>query len=384
VRRYATSADVASARLALADGGTGLSGEPIGRCAGGAAFVFDPFAAYAAGLVANPNVLVAGSIGTGKSTAVKMLLARALARGARAVVLDPKGEYSPLAAHCAGEVVAFGPGAGHGLSPFRGEGAADAAVAESIVSTVLERPLSEEERFALAGATEGDGDEGPLRRALERLRGQLVSREPSPERSIALALRRVCEGDLAGVCDGDGTRRETASLVVLDLSSVWGTDRFALSALVAIATARAIVDDPGRAGYLVIDEAWAVLADDATSKWLQGSWKLARTRATSHVLVLHRWSDAMSAAPAGSARRARVLGLLRDCDSALVMRQDHGELVTLREALGLSDAEGSALVGLGRGECLARFGRHRSLVRLAPNATDLALTDTDEAMRAAW
>jgi polynucleotide 5'-kinase involved in rRNA processing len=45
--------------------------------------VFDPFDAYAAGLVSNPNVIVAGSIGAGKSTIVKMLCDRALCRGRR-------------------------------------------------------------------------------------------------------------------------------------------------------------------------------------------------------------------------------------------------------------------------------------------------------------
>jgi type IV secretory pathway VirB4 component len=383
VNRFATSADVASTRLALADGGTGLVGDAVGRCRGGARFVFDPFTAYAAGLVANPNVLVAGAIGTGKSTLVKMLLARALARGARAVVLDPKGEYAPLAAATGGDVVDFTPGAGRGLSPFTGDSTTDGAVAESVLAAVLERPLSEEERFALATALETGDPSGPLRGAFESLRSHLAGRDPSPERSLALALRRSLEGDLAGIVEGAAGGTARSSLVVLDLSSVWGTERFALSALVAMAAARSIVDDAARAGYLVIDEAWAVLADDATSRWLQGSWKLARARATSHVLVLHRWSDAHSAAPAGSARRARVTGLLRDCDSALIMRQDHGELATLRESIGLGELEAATVVALGRGELLARYGRHRSLVRITPSESDLALIDTDAAMRAA-
>ena len=45
----------------------------------------------------NPNMIVAGSIGAGKSTVVKMVLDRALERGRRVVVIDPKGEYGQLA-----------------------------------------------------------------------------------------------------------------------------------------------------------------------------------------------------------------------------------------------------------------------------------------------
>ena len=63
----------------------------------GGPFVLDPFDAYGAGLVSNPNVVVAGSIGAGKSTVVKMMVDRALERGRRVVVVDPKGEYADLA-----------------------------------------------------------------------------------------------------------------------------------------------------------------------------------------------------------------------------------------------------------------------------------------------
>jgi hypothetical protein len=42
----------------------------------GGAFVFDPFRAYANGLVTNPNMAIFGSPGQGKSALVKTLLSR--------------------------------------------------------------------------------------------------------------------------------------------------------------------------------------------------------------------------------------------------------------------------------------------------------------------
>ncbi len=39
----------------------------------GGTFSFDPFAAYAAGLITNPNLLVLGEVGSGKSTIAKLL-----------------------------------------------------------------------------------------------------------------------------------------------------------------------------------------------------------------------------------------------------------------------------------------------------------------------
>ncbi|MDE3222357.1 MAG: DUF87 domain-containing protein, partial [Acidobacteriota bacterium] len=96
---WATSEDLGTFGLPAHDAGTGLVGAPLGDAQFGDPFVLDVFDAYQAGLITNPNVVVAGAIGAGKSTVVKMQLRRALARGRRVVVLDPKGEYGPLARH---------------------------------------------------------------------------------------------------------------------------------------------------------------------------------------------------------------------------------------------------------------------------------------------
>src|SRR6202012_342398 len=82
---WATSHDLVSLRLPAHDAGTGLPGEPLGEAQYGSSFALDAFDAYGAGLVSNPNVVVAGSIGAGKSTVVKMQIERALRRGRRAV-----------------------------------------------------------------------------------------------------------------------------------------------------------------------------------------------------------------------------------------------------------------------------------------------------------
>ena len=200
MRRWSTSAEIAATRPLLADGGSGLTGEPLGTCARGGALAYDPFAAYGASLVTNPNVLVAGAIGTGKSTVVKMLVARGLRRGSRVAVLDPKGEYSALARHFDGEVVDFSPGSRHGLSPFVGDAATDAATSESFLAVVLERPLTEDERFVLCerfAALSGDDARRPLRALAEDLAGHLTKRSGAPERTLALALRRLVDDQIS-------------------------------------------------------------------------------------------------------------------------------------------------------------------------------------------
>src|SRR4029078_494476 len=87
-------------------------GVPVGVDAfSGGLFCFDPWALYAAGELTNPNVLLAGVIGQGKSALAKSLAVRSITAG-RAVYVpgDPKGEWAPVAEAMGGTVVRLGTG----------------------------------------------------------------------------------------------------------------------------------------------------------------------------------------------------------------------------------------------------------------------------------
>ena len=81
-----------------AGGGLGGRGAFIGRDASGGAFCFDPWVLYDEGALDDPNAIVIGKLGQGKSALVKTLLWRMLLFGRRAFVLDVKREYGPLCA----------------------------------------------------------------------------------------------------------------------------------------------------------------------------------------------------------------------------------------------------------------------------------------------
>ncbi|MGH9019675.1 MAG: helicase HerA domain-containing protein, partial [Acidimicrobiales bacterium] len=167
---WATSADLVALRMPVHDAGTGLEGRPLGRCARGGEFVFDPFDAYAAGLITNPNVVVAGSIGAGKSTVVKMLVDRALDRGRRCVVIDPKGEYADLARVHGVSSVSLGRGAW--CDPLPENDTEALALIRAILSSALGAPLGAEEHYALDDAWESVGAPRP-RRAFAALADRL-------------------------------------------------------------------------------------------------------------------------------------------------------------------------------------------------------------------
>ena len=347
--------------------------------------MFDPFDAYATGLVTNPNMIVAGSIGSGKSTVVKMLLDRALMRGRRAVVIDPKGEYAQLAASYGVRSVALGRDGW--CSPFGDDDHQDRELLRALLASAQGQSLTNEQHFVLDELWRGLATPRPrriLRALLDQVRDHLVCEGVSTRRSLALTLHRFVYGDLAGLFDGDGEPLVFGgALTVVDLSAQWSQSTLSVAALSAVAAARQVVARQRDQGYLVLDEAWALLGDPHALRWLQGSWKLARSKGLSHVLVLHRWSDVAAAGDLGSAQRERARGLLRECETAWLFRQPPDESREMASALGLSSREERYLSALAKGTALVRYGAHRSLVRLTPDERDGRIIDTDAAMRPA-
>ena len=381
---WATSQDLASLRLPAHDAGTALVGRALGRAQFGPDFVLDPFDAYAAGLVSNPNVVVAGSIGAGKSTVVKMMIDRALERGRRVVVIDPKGEYGQLGRAHGARMVALGRDGWCDPFPSDARDARDLVIA--LLGAARGAPLTSDEHYVIDQADRSvatSSGAGRLDSLFAVFADALTTAERSTRRDLALLLYRFVHGDLAGLFSGDGEPLDfSGRLVVIDLSAQWSSSTFHVAALSAVAAAQRVVADEGSARYLVLDEAWAILNDEQTLRWLQGSWKLARSRGLSHVLVLHRWTDVGSAGDAGSASRERAKGLLRECETSLLFRQPPDEAHDMASALDLLELEERYLTALPKGVALVRYGEHRSSVRIVPDDRDRLFIDTDAAMRA--
>ena len=106
-------------------------------------------------------------------------------------------------------------------------------------------------------------------------------------------LRRLVEGDLAGMFDGPTTPGidPSSGVLVVDLSAVYHSE--ALGALMVCASAwlQAMTAHTQAQTILVVDEAWAVLTELAVARYLRSSWKLARANGLANIAVCHRASD---------------------------------------------------------------------------------------------
>ena len=402
----ATTASIQALYPFMAGRGLGSQASYIGQERFGGAFCYDPWELYPRHLT-NPNMLVAGKIGRGKSSFVKSLIWRGSLFGRRAAVLDPKGEYYPLAAALGAEPIKLQPGGGVRLNPLdAGPGAAEMgpdkvhlrrmSLLQSISAAALKRDLRPIERAACRIALDSvaTGSTVPTLSAVADAlmnpssAGAAAIRTTPDElarasHDVALELRRLCDGDLAGMFDGETTVEVDwdGPMVVLDLSEMLDDEGLAILMACATAWIQAAVVRPG-AGFrfVVLDEAWRMLHHLGTARWLRTSLKLARQYGVSNVVVIHRLSDLLAAGDADSEQVQLAKGLLSDTETRVIYGQAQGEIGATAELLGLSKSDQERLPTLERGAAIWKVGRSSHLVDHHLGSLERPITDTDAGM----
>jgi len=388
----------------MAAGGLGGRGVFIGRDSTGGAFCYDPWVLYGDGLLDDPNVIVLGKLGQGKSALVKTLLWRMLLFGRRAFVLDIKREYGPLCEAVGVKPISLVPGAGVRLNPLasRPEEHAQLELLRAIAITAIGGPLSQVESGALrealravrlSGVTEPTLPDiahalfHPVTAMAERLR-TTPQRLAVDARRAALALQDLCEGPLRGMFDGPTTPGLDldAKLVVLDLHAV--RDSPAVGILMACASAwmsallARMADRPERERLInVSDESWKIVQHTGLGEWFQSNFKLARQFGVMNLVVLHKLADLQAAGDSGS-RAARIAeGLIADASTRIVYHQDESQVPLTRALLGLSESESQLISMLSAGQALWRVGSRSFVVQHYRSRVEARLTNTDSGMR---
>ena len=390
---YPAQISVEQAGAGVLVGQDSLSGSP---------WSWDPFVAYRRGVLTNPNCAVLGQVGRGKSSIVKALLVRgAGVFNYRVWVLDPKGEYGPLAATLGLPLLRLQPHGNTRINPLDvpvtlspSEAAARRSqLLEALAAAELNRPLEIEEIRAIDAVchrlpptpTLVDAASSLLSPDVE-LAIDLASNPDAIKAAVrpaALALQHLCIGRLAGMFDGQSTTTLDARGGIIDLSATY-SDASALPPIMAATMAwltGSMASGDGEQSFLVVDEAWAVLATGID--FLRATAKLARSLGVSLILMMHRMSDLAGAGDDSSAIAKKASGLFQDVETVFAFGQPSGEANTLAQALELSDREAELLPQLGRGRCLAVVGKHHTLVDVILTERERQITDTDAAMRQA-
>lgn len=404
----ATTANAQAIYPAQAEVGLGARGIYIGPSRLGGAFVYDPWELYNAGVLTNPNCLIAGSIGSGKSALAKSLVLRSqVFRNRRVVIIDPKSEYGPLTRALGAEPIALKPGGAIRLNPLHpGDGSAEAQRTQAVMlaavtSAALGRRLSEIEQQANVEAlreVRRNHDEPTIAYVTKRLLSPSAEMAQALHmtktqladgaRAAALALRGLCEGPLAGMFDGPSTGEVDfeRGIVTLDLSAVGSDDAIGIMMACAfgwlsqeIARQRRL--NMAMRNLWIYDEAWRIFALPGIAEMLQDRMKISRSYGISNVLITHRLTDLEAAGDTGSRTQNLVKGMLEDVGTHVIYRQEPGAESLLREHYRVTATEMEMIRSAGRGIALWKVGERRFIVRhqLSP-IFEPQIIDTDQQM----
>ena len=416
----ATTAQASSLYPWQADGGIGTRGVCLGTTwPARAGWYYDPFALYADGALDNPNIMVFGEIGSGKSSVVKCLIARhigLLGRGGvgrQAFIVDPKSEYRPLAEALGMTIVELRPGGRVRINPLArtprsGETDEEAQSRRTrfvvaLLASLAGHPLDREEDAivgwameALMGSVRDHITLVELTHLLEHPTEEMALRAGLPVAELTRAARgvwvladKLVRRDLAGMFDGELNVAEewarSGTGVVLDISSVFNDKpvlRVVMLSAIAALQSTYMVDAgsfdfavPRR--FLIADESWSILQNEEATRFLQEQWKLARTLGVANIAVCHRVTDLGAQADSGTAISKIGEGLLTDAQTQIVFRTSPHVLDETRTALGLTDTEAAELPRLPKACALWKVRGRSAFVSHIRSEYERSFTDTD-------
>jgi hypothetical protein len=415
----ATSATLAATYPFLAESGLGGEGMLIGSDAfSRRAFVFDPWVLYEKRIIQDPNMSVAGSIGTGKSALLKSLVARSLCFGRRAYVAgDPKGEWTGITRAVGGTAIELGPGMPARLNPLdagaRPDGLSDrdwqskvrshrlgllTSLAESLMGRLLEPVEHTAVGVALDHATASSS-----RPTLPHVVHHMLDPNPSAVlppgvptvtqlsddgRHVGHALARLVLGDLAGLFGEESTVTfdPTTPMISIDVSRI-GEDSPLIPLVMTCTSAwmeAALRDPNGGNRWMVYDEAWKVMRHPPLVRRMETQWRLSRHWGIANVLAVHQWADFDAVGDLGSQTRAQAKSLLAETSTRIIYRQPADQLAQTAQVMGLNATETELLpqLMLGRGlwRVLGQGGPRAFLVQHMLTERELAMFDTDARM----
>lgn len=404
-RHQDTSATLAGAYPFLAEGGLGSDGVFVGQdLYSGGSFVYDPWVLYTRGIITAPNLVLAGIVGSGKSSLAKSLYTRSLPFGRRVYVPgDPKGEHTTIAEAVGGRAIVLGHGLTTRLNPldegYRPSGMSDESWASTVASrrrdligalaeTVLNRPLTPLEHTAIDTAlTEvvRSNDVPVLPMVVDHILtptsgADSDGRLAEDGRLVGHALRRLVAGDLAGLFDGPSTETfdPTLPMISLDLSRVTENSTL-ISVLMTCSSAwmeSALLDPNGGQRWCIYDEAWRLMSHPALLRRMDAHWRLARHYGIANMLIFHKITDLENVGDQGSAMRSLANSLLANAETRIIYRQESDQLGVTAGALGLTGTEQKLLPGLGVGQGLWRIKDRSFVCQHQLHPSELELFDT--------
>ena len=313
------------------------------------------------------NGMYLGSTGSGKSFAAKReLLNVFLATNDRIVIVDPMGEYVPLARRLGAQVIEIAPDSPHHLNPMDiqlnmngGESPlsmkADFLLSlcelilggkeglQPIERTVIDRCVRQVYREMALGL---ETAQTPL---LQDLYEELL-KQPEPEaKRVATALELYCTGSLN--LFNHHTNVKTRSRVVCIVLKGMGENLRKIAMHITNEFVTQAVDDNHRAGvatWCYFDEFHVLLRDPLTASYFVAVWKMLRKKGCVPSALTQNVKDLLAS--------REIENILDNTDFMVLLSQAQSDRAILAKQLGISEHQLSYITHSNSGEGLLFYG----------------------------
>lgn len=358
----------------------------------------------------NPHAFVGGVTGAGKSYFGKLWLERSLLAnglaGEQCSVIDPDGEYTPLAQALGGTTVYLAAGSPHHLNPFdlRPPGcdfdtylagvkkldrlrekiadllrlldlllADHGTVLGAREKALLDRALAEVyRRVGISGDPRTHYHQPPLLRDLAEVLKSGVCGEDTF--ALGLRLSRYVEGSLAGLFANQTNVPLDAPLLVWDVQDLRGDLRPVGIFLIADTIWTQAIQQWTVRRALSIDEAASLIAHPEGGRFLADLSRRARKRYL-RLVVMTQNPEQFAQDEHGSVVAANAA-------IKVLKKQDRTSVRAVATRFGLTSGEEQRLLAFGEQEALLLAGDRRVLLSISASPQEHALITTNPAERA--
>lgn len=349
----------------------------------GSLISFDPFSPNG---LTNYNHVISGGSGSGKSFLTNLLLLQMLKDSPKIYIVDIGGSYRKLCEQLGGQYIPLGVGNGLSLNPFdlSSDEAAPSAQKIKFLVGLVELMTKEEDEARLPKLERAEIEETIFRvyeksnhARISMLRDEL-SNDPEIEiRRYSRILNPWCgETPFGQFVDRKTTLELNRPIVCFDLKGLESYPELQKVCLYIITDFvwREVQKDKSNKKFLVFDECWKLLENDAGSTFIAEVFRTFRKYFAGAIAISQNMDDFAKSKVAGA--------ILTNSSTKWCLSQKGADQARLKEVLALNDSELSLIASLTQergvySEAFLMTGDNRSVVSIEATPLEYWIATTD-------
>jgi len=343
----------------------------------------------------NHNMAVFGQAGSGKSTFIKLYVARSAVSGVRTVIIDPEGEYDPLVKALNGEMIRFENDQEAMINPFdiEEEVESDGSRSVHLVEKILEMKalisvmaegsgskLSPEELSQIETVLRAEYDSRGITEDPNSLReahtepdmlGYKKKEMPTmssfcnrldemyPDSRLSIILKPFLKGGTLGIFDGPSqVQLYDMPVVCFDVSRL--EEKFmrplAMHVVLQWVWEKFVKKNPNQKKHVIVDEAWRFMKYEDSANFLENMSRRGRKRVAGLITATQAFYEFTDSQQGRS--------VLTNSATMVLMKQSSTDYDAIKSLLNLPEGQMNVLRSLGMGEGLLRIGEGAAAINV--------------------